>query len=666
MRNHSISGARVGLLAVMVVLTLLMMAYAAPAAWAAEFTVTNTNDSGTGSLRQAILDANTNAGPDTIKFDIADDPDVAGNEVKTISPTAQLPIISDPVVIDGETQDPSTGAGTPDIELNGLNAGAVSSGLVLDASGITVRGLVINRFRSVGIYIAPGGSGNRVQGNYIGTDASGAADLGNARTAVSVHAPDNVVGGTEAGATNVLSGNRNGVWIEGAGASGNRVQGNYIGTDASGAADLGNSSSGVSVHAPDNVVGGTEAGATNVLSGNRNGVWIQGAGASGNRVQGNYIGTDASGAADLGNSADGVAVFAPDNIVGGTEAGAANVISGNDSRGIWIQGAGASGNRVQGNYIGTDNSGTADLGNSADGVLFIEAAHGNIVGGTEAGAANVIAFNDYDGVKVDGSTSTANAILSNSVFSNGGLGIDLGVDGVTANDPGDADTGPNDLQNFPELRSAFTSNGSTQIKGTLNSIPGETFTVQFFSSPQKDPSGHGEGKKYLGEQSVTTDSNGNAEVTFASQDATAGEFVSATATASNSSTSEFSSAVAVSYDTTAPSVSCSATPSKLKTSANNHKLVNIAASVNVTDNFGGSGADGFELVSVTSNQADSGLGRDDVPNDIQGWALGTADLSGQLRTERYGADRTYTLTYRGKDLVGNVQNCQATVRVSKG
>ena len=543
MRNHSISGARVGLLAVMVVLTLLMMAYAAPAAWAAEFTVTNTNDSGTGSLRQAILDANTNAGPDTIKFDIADDPDVAGNEVKTISPTAQLPIISDPVVIDGETQDPSTGAGTPDIELNGLNAGAVSSGLVLDASGITVRGLVINRFRSVGIYIAPGGSGSRVQGNYIGTDASGTTDLGN-------------------------------------------------------------SSSGVSVHAPDNVVGGTEAGATNVISGNRNGVWIQGAGASGNRVQGNYIGTDASGAADLGNSADGV--------------------------------------------------------------LFIEAAHGNIVGGTEAGAANVIAFNDYDGVKVDGSTSTANAILSNSVFSNGGLGIDLGVDGVTANDPGDADTGPNDLQNFPELRSAFTSNGSTQIKGTLNSIPGETFTVQFFSSPQKDPSGHGEGKKYLGEQSVTTDSNGNAEVTFASQDATAGEFVSATATASNSSTSEFSSAVAVSYDTTAPSVSCSATPSKLKTSANNHKLVNIAASVNVTDNFGGSGADGFELVSVTSNQADSGLGRDDVPNDIQGWALGTADLSGQLRTERYGADRTYTLTYRGKDLVGNVQNCQATVRVSKG
>ena len=125
-------------------------------------------------------------------------------------------------------------------------------------------------------------------------------------------------------------------------------------------------------------------------------------------------------------------------------------------------------------------------------------------------------------------------------------------------------------------------------------------------------------------------------------------------------------AVTNKIDTTAPSVSCNATPSTLRTSANNHKLVNIAASVNVTDNFGGSGADGFNLVSVTSNQADSGLGRDDVPNDIQGWALGTADLSGQLRAERYRTDRTYTLTYQGTDLAGNTQNCQTTVKVHKG
>jgi hypothetical protein len=118
-------------------------------------------------------------------------------------------------------------------------------------------------------------------------------------------------------------------------------------------------------------------------------------------------------------------------------------------------------------------------------------------------------------------------------------------------------------------------------------------------------------------------------------------------------------------DSTAPSVTCSASPSKLRTSANNHKLVTITASVTVTDS-GGSGPDGFTLVSVTSNQADSGLGAGDVPNDIQGWSIGTADTSGQVRAERYRTDRIYTLTYRGKDVAGNTKTCQATVRVPKG
>lgn len=116
-------------------------------------------------------------------------------------------------------------------------------------------------------------------------------------------------------------------------------------------------------------------------------------------------------------------------------------------------------------------------------------------------------------------------------------------------------------------------------------------------------------------------------------------------------------------DTTAPSVSCSATPNKLRTSANNHKLVNIAASVNVTD--GGSGPNGFKLISVTSNQADSGLGRDDVPEDFQGWTINTNDTTGQLRAERYGGPREYTLTYRGYDLAGNTTDCQAKVTVPR-
>ncbi len=118
-------------------------------------------------------------------------------------------------------------------------------------------------------------------------------------------------------------------------------------------------------------------------------------------------------------------------------------------------------------------------------------------------------------------------------------------------------------------------------------------------------------------------------------------------------------------DTTPPSVSCSVTPSKLNPASNNHKLANITASVLVSDS-GGSGANGFTLVSVKSNQADSGFGTGDLANDIQGWAIGTPDLSGQLRAERYGTERIYTLTYRGKDLAGNTKDCLTTVRVPKG
>jgi hypothetical protein len=117
-------------------------------------------------------------------------------------------------------------------------------------------------------------------------------------------------------------------------------------------------------------------------------------------------------------------------------------------------------------------------------------------------------------------------------------------------------------------------------------------------------------------------------------------------------------------DKTPPSVSCSVSPSKLSTSANNHKLVTITATVTVSDS-GGSGDGGFKLLSVTSNQADSGLGKDDVPNDIQGWSIGSADPNGQLRAERYGKDRIYTLTYQGEDKAGNKKTCSATVTVPK-
>ncbi|MBA3472257.1 MAG: Ig-like domain-containing protein [Rubrobacter sp.] len=273
-----------------------------------------------------------------------------------------------------------------------------------------------------------------------------------------------------------------------------------------------------------------------------------------NKIEGNYIGTDASGTQDLGNAGSGVAISnAPNNTVGGTTAGARNIISGNGD-GVSIVFANATENEVLGNYIGTDASGTANLGNSFRGV-FIEDASSNTIGGTTAGARNIISGNDEDGVAISGNARGVN-LVSNSIFSNGALGIDLLNDNVpNLNDPDDADGGPNNMQNYPVITSAATTSGQTTIKGTLNSIPNAAFTLQFFGSPTADPSGYGEGQTLVGEILVDTDSNGDASFDFATATPLqGGQVVSATATDLSGNTSEFSRAVAV-VGTTAPTVS---------------------------------------------------------------------------------------------------------------
>jgi hypothetical protein len=224
------------------------------------------------------------------------------------------------------------------------------------------------------------------------------------------------------------------------------------------------------------------------------------------------------------------------NAVGGATAGERNVVSGNDSHGVIVFGAGAKGNKVVGNYVGTDASGTKDLGNSQEGV-FISAPN-NIVGGTTVGERNVISGNGGDGVLVSGANTTGNRVLSNSVSSNDGLGIDLlggteNAAGVTANDPKDPDTGPNNLQNFPVV----TSVGKSAIKGTLSSKPGTTYAVQLFSNP----AGTDEGKTLVGQASVTTDGSGNASFSVKpSSEVAKGHTVTATATDPEGNTSEFS------------------------------------------------------------------------------------------------------------------------------
>lgn len=283
------------------------------------------------------------------------------------------------------------------------------------------------------------------------------------------------------------------------------------------------------------VIGGFAGAGINIRQGN------------GNFIQGNFIGTDAAGTAALANAGGGVLVSTGGNTIGGTTAASRNVISGNNSFGISVNGNLASNNFVQGNFIGTDSSGGVALGNNGIGVIISSLVSNNTVGGALAGASNVIAFNTTVGVDVF--TGTGNAILSNSIFSNGGLGINLSDDGgtVTPNDVCDGDGGTNNLQNFPFLASASSAGGSTTIVGTLNSTPGTTFRIEFFSSPTCDGSGNGEGQTFIGFTIVATPAGGcdaPISVTFPAT-VPLGNVITATATDPSNNTSEFSQCVTV-------------------------------------------------------------------------------------------------------------------------
>ncbi len=272
-----------------------------------------------------------------------------------------------------------------------------------------------------------------------------------------------------------------------------------------------------------------------------------------NRVVGNFIGTDPGGTTDLGNNGRGVVIFSEgtsDNTIGGSRPAGRNLISGNQGGGVGIFSS-SSDNAVQGNLIGTKKDGRGVLTNAGNGVFIDGGATDNLIGGTLSGTANTIAFNGGDGVTVGHpdehmvgpDNSTGNSILRNSIFENA-LGIDLvgGSEigfGTTANDEGDEDEGPNNLQNKPRIGLAKNSGGETTVQGILDSTPNKTFKIQFFSNPAGDPL---EGKKYIGAKSVTTNANGNDSFSFKPENkVTAGQNITATATRnSTGDTSEFS------------------------------------------------------------------------------------------------------------------------------
>jgi titin len=265
------------------------------------------------------------------------------------------------------------------------------------------------------------------------------------------------------------------------------IQGNYIGTDATGTRALGNYY-GVSANYPHTIVG-------NLISGNQ--VGITGPGynypSSIFQVQGTLIGTDATGMHGIPNGI-GIVSGAGTSLIGGTTAAARNVISGNSGDGVYV---GTGGTVIQGNYIGTDISGTTALGNGTNGIEI--QSSNNVIGGTGMGVGNTIANNAGDGVFV-GSGGSGNAILGNSIHDNAGLGIHL-------------ISGGNNNQAAPVLTSASTSAGSTTISGTLQSVASTTFRVEFFANTTADPSGYGQGRTYLGFATVTTNSSGTGNFT---------------------------------------------------------------------------------------------------------------------------------------------------------
>ena len=343
-------------------------------------------------------------------------------------------------------------------------------------------GNVISGNGNNGVGIAAAGTtGTRVEANFIGTNAAGAPGVGN-----------------------VISGNTlTGVNIINAGTSGNRVAGNIIGLDSAGTTGLGNSAFGVAVAAgaTGNIIG--EAGGRNVISGNAQaGVRIVDVATDNNLVQNNFIGLDVTGTLARPNLDEGVILdtggVATGNIIGGV--GLGNVISGNGGSGIRILN-GMTATLVVDNIIGRDPANTASIPNGGGGVR-IQSSSGNTIGGTGASEGNVIGGNSGDGVAIVG-TATGNAILSNSIFSNSGLGIDLADDGVTLNDEDDADSGPNDLLNWTGIYGISESGGTLTVDFSID-LPAGSYRIEFFKNPSgADPSGNGEGEIFASSRTIT-------------------------------------------------------------------------------------------------------------------------------------------------------------------
>ncbi|MCH2172094.1 DUF4347 domain-containing protein, partial [Myxococcota bacterium] len=498
----------------------------------ATFTVTTTADSGHGSLRNAIEDANDESDPSRIEFSLE-----AGS---VISLDTELPSIhAEDLVIDASVD------GAPGVVLDGGELDG--DGLEVHADGVEIRGLVIQNFDGTGIDVH--GDNVTIAGNYIGTNVTGTAAEENSRSGIRLRGDDITVGGMDDADRNVISGNgSSGIFVKNS--DGHTILNNFIGVDASGSNAIGNGYDGILLVNSDDISIGVP-GFGNVISGNHSdGIDIVD-GSEDNVIRSNKIGVDAQGMTAIGNGDDGISMFdsCDENVIGGSGANDGNLISGNAGDGIKI--VDAEETVIQGNSIGVDALGSSVLGNAGAGITLDHTDH-SLVGGVNVGEGNRIAGNQASGIFVDEASKT-NAFLGNAIFANAELGIDLSggtenAAGVTENDSMDPDGGSNRLQNFPVINYAATvADESVTISGDLNSRPHGSFRLEFFENSGLET--NGEGESYIGFTEVTTDAFGNAsfQATLSALDPSSNYF-SATATRISdgipAETSEFAVSVA--------------------------------------------------------------------------------------------------------------------------
>ena len=378
-----------------------------------------------------------------------------------------------------------------------------------------------------------GCTGFTIEGNFIGTDVTGMVHVKNGYAGINLtsNAHDNTIGGATALHRNIISGNHIlGIGIDDS--DNNNIEGNYIGVNSTGSLAIG-TGYGVSISggSTGNFIGGDEPGQGNIISGSVYGSFVSGS--TGNTLEGNYIGTDATGTVAVGNLWAGIYFYegGNSNTVGGSSSGQGNLISGNSHHGIRIENS--NGNVFKGNLIGTTISGESNLGNGAEGIYILDDSHSNIIGGADSGAGNIIAFNEEAGVCVK--SDHGNSILGNHIFSNTELGIDLGEDGATANDPDDPDPGANKLQNFPEIVSISTVDINISVTYIVPSLPANSaypLTIEFFIAKDNQGKTLLDSHHYLSPDTVTVTIE--SEIPFLFSDS-----LIATATDADGNTSEF-------------------------------------------------------------------------------------------------------------------------------